>query len=61
MLYVRGGTPGKDNASQENRCMVGMGGGKTIDTAKIVADRTNIPVIVVPTIASTDAPAAVVP
>ena len=36
--------------------MVGMGGGKTIDTAKIVADRAGIPVIVVPTIASTDAP-----
>jgi glycerol dehydrogenase len=35
---------------------VGMGGGKTIDTAKIVADRANIPVIVIPTIASTDAP-----
>jgi glycerol dehydrogenase len=36
--------------------LVGMGGGKAIDTAKIVADRTGIPVIVVPTIASTDAP-----
>lgn len=36
--------------------LVGMGGGKTIDTAKIAADRTNIPVIIVPTIASTDAP-----
>ncbi len=36
--------------------LIGMGGGKTIDTAKIVADRANIPVIVVPTIASTDAP-----
>ena len=36
--------------------LVGMGGGKTIDTAKIVADRTNIPVIVVPTIDSTYAP-----
>ncbi len=36
--------------------LVGMGGGKTIDTAKIAADRSNIPVIVVPTIASTDAP-----
>ncbi len=36
--------------------MVGMGGGKTIDTAKIVADRASIPVIIVPTIASTDAP-----
>ena len=36
--------------------MIGMGGGKTIDTAKIAADRANIPVIIVPTIASTDAP-----
>jgi len=36
--------------------LVGMGGGKTIDTAKIAADRAGIPVIVVPTIASTDAP-----
>ena len=33
-----------------------VGGGKTIDTAKIAADRGGIPVIVVPTIASTDAP-----
>ncbi len=36
--------------------LVGMGGGKTIDAAKIVADRASIPVIIVPTIASTDAP-----
>jgi glycerol dehydrogenase len=36
--------------------IVGVGGGKTIDTAKIAADRARIPVIVVPTIASTDAP-----
>jgi len=36
--------------------LVGMGGGKAIDTAKIAADRARIPVIVVPTIASTDAP-----
>jgi glycerol dehydrogenase len=36
--------------------LIGMGGGKTIDTAKIAADRANIPVIIVPTIASTDAP-----
>jgi glycerol dehydrogenase len=36
--------------------LVGMGGGKTIDTAKIAADRANIPVIIIPTIASTDAP-----
>ena len=36
--------------------IIGMGGGKTIDTAKIAADRAGLPVIVVPTIASTDAP-----
>lgn len=36
--------------------IIGMGGGKVIDTAKIAADRADIPVIVVPTIASTDAP-----
>jgi len=36
--------------------LVGMGGGKTIDTAKIVADRAGMPVIIVPTIASSDAP-----
>lgn len=36
--------------------LVGMGGGKAIDTAKIAADRAGIPVIIVPTIASTDAP-----
>ncbi|MEI6206018.1 MAG: glycerol dehydrogenase [Desulfuromonadales bacterium] len=36
--------------------IVGMGGGKTIDTAKIAADRAGIAVIIVPTIASTDAP-----
>lgn len=43
-------------AEQRVDVLVGMGGGKTIDTAKIVADRANIPVIVIPTIASTDAP-----
>jgi len=36
--------------------IIGMGGGKTIDAAKIVADRAGIPVIIAPTIASNDAP-----
>jgi glycerol dehydrogenase len=36
--------------------LIGMGGGKTIDTAKIAADRAGIPVVIVPTIASSDAP-----
>lgn len=50
-----------DRVGQEIRLsgakvMVGVGGGKTIDAAKIAADRANIPVIIIPTIASTDAP-----
>jgi len=43
-------------ARQHVDVLVGMGGGKAIDTAKIAADRAGIPVIVIPTIASTDAP-----
>jgi len=44
--------------ARQSRCafVVGIGGGKTIDTAKIVADRLGVPVAVVPTVASTDAP-----
>jgi glycerol dehydrogenase len=46
-----------DSINQNNiDVLVGMGGGKTIDTAKIAADRTNTPVIIIPTIASSDAP-----
>ncbi len=41
---------------EEADIVIGMGGGKVIDTAKIAADRTGIQVIIVPTIASTDAP-----
>lgn len=36
--------------------VVGVGGGKTIDTAKAVAYFAGLPVAVVPTVASTDAP-----
>ncbi|MGE4504577.1 MAG: glycerol dehydrogenase [Desulfovibrionaceae bacterium] len=36
--------------------VVGVGGGKTLDTAKAVAHRAGVPAIMVPTIASTDAP-----
>lgn len=35
--------------------IVGVGGGKTLDTAKAVAAYTNLPLVVIPTIASTDA------
>jgi glycerol dehydrogenase len=44
--------------AQKSRCdiIIGMGGGKVLDSAKAVASRMNIPVIIVPTIAASDAP-----
>ena len=36
--------------------LVAIGGGKVIDCCKVAADRLNLPVVIVPTIASTDAP-----
>ena len=36
--------------------VVGVGGGKILDTSKAVAHENSIPVAIVPTIASTDAP-----
>ncbi len=47
-------------ADEARKCnaqfVLAIGGGKTIDTGKIVANRLGIPVAIVPTIASTDAP-----
>ncbi len=42
--------------SADLEVIVGVGGGKTLDTAKATAYELKVPVIVAPTIASTDAP-----
>lgn len=39
-----------------SQVVIAVGGGKTIDTAKAVAHSLSLPVIIAPTIASTDAP-----
>ena len=37
-------------------CLIAIGGGKVADTGKCIAHRLEIPVVVVPTLAATDAP-----
>ena len=37
-------------------CVIGLGGGKTMDTAKAVSAHLNVPIVIAATSASTDAP-----
>jgi glycerol dehydrogenase len=53
VVTARKATPAVD-------CVVAVGGGKCIDTGKAVAFRLDLPVVICPTIASTDAPCSAV-
>jgi glycerol dehydrogenase-like iron-containing ADH family enzyme len=46
-------TPIKEVEKRESNLILGVGGGKAIDTAKGVAEKMDMPVITIPTIAST--------
>ena len=43
-------------STQKANLIIGVGGGKVIDTVKVVADDLNIPVALVPTVVASDAP-----
>jgi len=42
--------------SSQIDCLVALGGGKTVDAGKCIADRLKVPVAIAPTLASNDAP-----
>lgn len=47
-----------DPAAKKIDALIGVGGGKCLDTARMAAKRLGVPVIAIPTTASTDAPTA---
>lgn len=42
------------------KAVIGLGGGKTIDTTKLVSKLCDIPLVIVPTVASSDAPCSAI-
>ncbi|MCR9260274.1 MAG: glycerol dehydrogenase [Pseudomonadaceae bacterium] len=47
-------------AAEQVDCLIAVGGGKCVDAGKCVAYRLGVPVVVVPTLASNDAPCSAV-
>ena len=47
---------GRICTANDCKAVVGLGGGKAIDTAKLIAHENKLPAVIVPTIASNDAP-----
>ena len=45
---------------QDIDCLIAVGGGKCVDAAKCIASRVGVPVVMVPTLASNDAPCSAV-
>ena len=49
-----------NSKDQHHDVVIGLGGGKTIDAAKAVSNDLNLPVVIIPTTASTDAPTSAI-